>query len=138
MQKLRDIQGTNYQDVQFVLNAVNAVIAVGTTQHLDVLLLTRLLSQCRRVLMWTYCYGFYLEGALEKSIFEQHQERLEKFTEHLHGLSEMPIAELLDNKIRADIVNYTRVSLRVSSRNCSCVMANCRLVLVSRECSIGN
>ena len=65
--------------------------------------------------MWTYCYGFYLEGALEKSIFEQHQERLEKFTEHLHGLSEMPIQELLDNKIRADIVNYTRVSLRVNS-----------------------
>ena len=28
MQKLRDIQGTNYQDVQFVLNAVNAVVAV--------------------------------------------------------------------------------------------------------------
>eukprot|EP00474_Spongospora_subterranea_P009178 CRZ09636.1 hypothetical protein [Spongospora subterranea] len=94
MQKLRDIQGTNYQDVQFVLNAVNAVVA------------------CRRVLMWTYCYGFYLEGTAEKDIFEQHQERLEKFTELLHGLSEKPIESLLENKTRSEIVNYTRVVLR--------------------------
>ncbi|CEP03701.1 hypothetical protein PBRA_003308 [Plasmodiophora brassicae] len=94
MQLLRDIQGTNYQDVQFVLNAVNAVVA------------------CRRVLMWTYAYGFYLQGTSEKDIFEQHQERLEKFTELLHGLSEKPIEELLENKTRAEIVNYTRVVLR--------------------------
>jgi hypothetical protein len=76
--------------------------------------------------MWTYCYGYYLEGALEKSIFEQHQERLEKFTEHLHGLSEMPLSELLDNKIRADVVNYTRVSLLVGC---------CSLLLHLADCS---
>ena len=36
MQRLRDIQGTNYQDVQFVLNAVNAVIAVSARGFLFV------------------------------------------------------------------------------------------------------
>jgi len=91
MAQLQDKLGTNYQDVQFVLNAVNAVIS------------------CRRVLKWTYCFGYYLEGLLEKQIFENHQERLEKFTEDLHGLTEKPIEDLLETKVRTQIVNYTRV-----------------------------
>lgn len=92
MGKLQDRLGTNYQDVQFVLKAVNAVI------------------ECRRVLKWTYCFGFYLNGTVqERQIFENHQERLEKFTEALHGLSEKPIEDLLETKVRTQIVNYTRV-----------------------------
>jgi hypothetical protein len=50
-----------------------------------------------------------LNGTLEKQIFENHQERLEKFTEDLHGLTEKPIDDLLETKIRTQIVNYTRV-----------------------------
>jgi hypothetical protein len=60
-------------------------------------------------LKWTYCFGYYLSGALEKQIFENHQERLEKFTEDLHGLTERQIDDLLETKIRTQIVNYTRV-----------------------------
>lgn len=91
MGELQDKLGTNYQDVQFILNAVNAVVS------------------CRRVLKWTYCFGYYLEGELEKQIFENHQERLEKFTEELHGLTEKTTEDLRDTKVRTQIVNYTRV-----------------------------
>ena len=48
-------------------------------------------------------------------IFENHQERLEKFTEALHGLSEKPLEDLQDTSVRTQIVNYTRVVERVSS-----------------------
>lgn len=97
MGELQDKMGTNYQDVQFVLNATNAVI------------------RCRRVLKWTYVFGYYLEGANEKNLFENHQERLEKFTEDLHGLTEKPIEELLEIKLRTQIVGFTRVVEKVLS-----------------------
>jgi ariadne-1 len=91
MGRLQDKLGTSYQDVQFVLQAVNAVI------------------ECRRVLKWSYVFGYYLDSELEKVIFENHQERLEKFTEALHGLSEKPLEDLLETSVRTQIVNYTRV-----------------------------
>ncbi|KAJ0399064.1 hypothetical protein P43SY_008684 [Pythium insidiosum] len=64
------------------------------------------LIECRRVLKYTYVFGYYLPPGKEKSLFEYLQENLEKNTEHLTGLSEMP----LDKMNRAEIVNYTRVT----------------------------
>lgn len=34
--------------------------------------------RCRKVLKWTYAYGFYLEDEKEKALFEDSQEQLEK------------------------------------------------------------
>ena len=61
------------------------------------------------MLKWSYCFGYYLEDKGAKLLFENHQERLEKFTEELHGLTEKPIDDLLETKVRTQIINYTRV-----------------------------
>lgn len=69
------------------------------------------LIECRRVLKYTYVFGYYLqEGTSRKTLFEHHQENLEKFTEHLSELSELKIEDLKDK--RSDVVNYTRVTER--------------------------
>ena len=47
--------------------------------------------ECRRVLQWTYVFGFYLEDGPEKFLFEFLQENLEKNSEHLHELVERPL-----------------------------------------------
>ncbi|KAJ0403475.1 hypothetical protein ATCC90586_003588 [Pythium insidiosum] len=81
----------------------------GESSWIDVQFLnaaTEQLIECRRVLKYTYVFGYYLPPGKEKSLFEYLQENLEKNTEHLTGLSEMP----LDKMNRAEIVNYTRVT----------------------------
>lgn len=84
--------GSRWIDVQFLKSAMETLI------------------QCRRVLKYTYVFGYYLtEGTPTKRLFEHHQENLEKFTEHLSGLSELDLEELKGDK-RAEIVNYTRVT----------------------------
>lgn len=40
--------------------------------------------RCRKVLKWTYAYGFYLEDEKEKNLFENAQEMLEKNCDLLH------------------------------------------------------
>lgn len=65
------------------------------------------LVECRRVLKYTYVYGFYMDGqeSMQRERFEHHQEMLERFTENLSELSEKPL-EKMD---RTDVVNQTRV-----------------------------
>ena len=66
-----------------------------------------LLVDCRRVLKYTYVYGYYFDAGLsmQRERFEHHQEMLERFTENLSELSEKPIAKM----DRTDVVNQTRV-----------------------------
>jgi hypothetical protein len=51
---------------------------------------------------------------MEKYLFERLQQDLEKYTEHLHELSEKPIEDLINDVMRSEINNYTRVTERVS------------------------
>ncbi|CAI5705887.1 unnamed protein product [Peronospora effusa] len=67
---------------------------------------TEQLIECRRVLKYTYVFGYYLPAGKEKNLFEYLQENLEKNAEHLTGLSEMS----LDKMNRSEIINYTRVT----------------------------
>lgn len=66
------------------------------------------LLECRRVLKYSYAYGYYMKDGREKRLFEHLQEHLEKNTEHLAELTEMPLARVN----RTDLVNYTRVTQR--------------------------
>eukprot|EP00934_Nitzschia_sp_Nitz4_P002443 Nitzschia sp. Nitz4//scaffold6_size259037//159187//160943//NITZ4_001088-RA/size259037-augustus-gene-0.297-mRNA-1//1//CDS//3329556935//2438//frame0 len=65
------------------------------------------LVECRRVLKYTYVFAYYMNpsSAMQKERFEHHQEMLERFTENLSELSEMPLADM----DRTDVVNQTRV-----------------------------
>lgn len=93
-QRMSELQGkdgnSTWMDVEF-LNAA-----------------TEQLIECRRVLKYTYVFGYYLPKGKEKDLFEYLQENLEKNTEHLTGLSE----STLDKMNRSEIVNYTRVTER--------------------------
>ena len=46
------------------------------------------LQNCRRILMYTYPFAFYLPSSNAKSIFEDNQSDLEHATEELSGLLE--------------------------------------------------
>uniref|UniRef100_A0A6S9ISQ1 RBR-type E3 ubiquitin transferase n=1 Tax=Heterosigma akashiwo TaxID=2829 RepID=A0A6S9ISQ1_HETAK len=81
--------GSTWIDVQFLKSATDQLI------------------ECRRALKYTYVYGYYLpDSSPHKTLFEDHQENLEKFTEHLSGLSELPF----DKMERTEVINYTRVT----------------------------
>lgn len=80
--------GSSWIDVQFLKSA------------------TEILIVCRQVLKFTYVFAFYLPQGKEKNLFEYLQENLEKNTEHLTELSEMP----LDKMDRSQVINFTRVT----------------------------
>jgi len=75
--------------------------------------------ECRRVLKWTYAYGYYVTDPKEKNLLEFCQENLEKNCEHLHGLIETPMDVYLDENItdkkdfyqyKSDLINYCHVT----------------------------
>ena len=51
--------------------------------------------RCRRVLKWTYAYGYYLEDEKEKALFEDAQEQLEKNWDRLHEYLEQDFEPFL-------------------------------------------
>jgi ariadne-1 len=89
MAELYSSQGNNensqWQNVQFL-----------TKSTLQVL-------ECRRVLKYTYVYGYYCQDAKERELFEFLQEDLEKATEKLSELSEQPLEHLS----RQEVVDFT-------------------------------
>lgn len=101
MERLLHDKGYNISEVLFLKEAALQVI------------------ESRRVLQWTYVFGYYLEKGEEKNLFEHMQEKLEVNTEALHELVEKPLdtflaPELKDRKLfldhRTQITNFARVS----------------------------
>jgi len=83
-------KGASWIDVQFLKSANEMVV------------------DCRRVLKATYIFSYYLDPdrKLERELFENLQEHLEKFTETLSEMTELPV----DQMDRTEIVNMTRVT----------------------------
>jgi ariadne-1 len=67
-----------------------------------------LLVECRRVLKYTYVYGYYLQDGPGKSLFEYQQASAEGITERLSEMFHGPIEEIAAQPI--DFVNYIRVT----------------------------
>mmetsp|Transcript_35458 Transcript_35458/g.101944 ORF Transcript_35458/g.101944 Transcript_35458/m.101944 type:complete len:551 (-) Transcript_35458:170-1822(-) len=71
VQKLHDKHGFEIIELQFLYDALRQV------------------RGCRRVLKWTYVYGYYLdEAGPEKNLFEHLQKNLEEKTDCLHEMLE--------------------------------------------------
>jgi ariadne-1 len=73
--------------------------------------------QCRKVLEYSYVYGFHLpKTCKERLLFEYLQEDVEKYTNHLSTLFEMPLDKIVDYhqfvSWREDVSNYTRVTMK--------------------------
>jgi len=90
MVELQESTHGSWIDVQFLKSANEMVI------------------DCRRTLKSTYVFGYYLDANAHKQreLFENLQEHLEKFTETLSELTELP----LDKMDRTEVVNITRVT----------------------------
>lgn len=87
--------------------------------------------QCKRALMWSYAFGFYLEDKTrQKAMFEGDQAQLEKFADHLHELVEKPIEDVsallcllcLPARSACDRTCLVSLSAVVSCRS-SCLLA---------------
>jgi len=67
VQKIHDHFGFSVDELQFLKDAMVQI------------------RECRRVLKWTYVFGYYLsDTALSKPLFEHLQKNLEQFTDRLH------------------------------------------------------
>mmetsp|Transcript_18362 Transcript_18362/g.45081 ORF Transcript_18362/g.45081 Transcript_18362/m.45081 type:complete len:493 (-) Transcript_18362:247-1725(-) len=82
-------ESTQWQNVQFLRKATLQVL------------------ECRKVLKFTYVYGYYCTDSKERELFEFLQEDLEKATEKLSELSEKPL-ESLDRQEVVDFTTFTR------------------------------
>lgn len=90
--------GSSWIDVQFLKTANETVI------------------ECRRTLKFTYVFGFYLtspkadsQQSKHRDLFENMQEDLERYTEIVSELTEMPIEKLTTGDHKESIINNTRV-----------------------------
>jgi len=77
---------------------------------------TEQLLSNRKVLKWSYVYGFYInkKNTKELNLFQYLQEDLEKHTDKLSQLYELPLAKIPDYhefmKWKESVTNYTRVT----------------------------
>jgi ariadne-1 len=101
MERLLHEKGYNISEVLFLKEAAQQVI------------------ESRRILQWTYVFGYYLDTGQEKDLFEHMQEKLESNTEALHELVEKPLDDFLAPELkdrgpfldhRTKITNFARVS----------------------------
>merc|ERR1712032_789358 len=110
VQSLHDKHGFEIIELQFLYDALRQVRA------------------CRRVLKWTYVYGYYLEEVgPSKNLFEHLQKNLEEKTDNLHEMLEKEIDTMFFNEsdttsprgqeahskfmnFRSHVTNYTNVT----------------------------
>ncbi|CAG9313202.1 unnamed protein product [Blepharisma stoltei] len=101
MQELHDLKQYPIGELEFLKQAAEQVV------------------KCRRVLKWTYCFGYYLKSGAEKDLFEHLQEKLEENTEHLHELIEKPLdmymsPDTIDRspfyQYKSELTNYFQVT----------------------------
>mmetsp|Transcript_56233 Transcript_56233/g.163013 ORF Transcript_56233/g.163013 Transcript_56233/m.163013 type:complete len:541 (+) Transcript_56233:168-1790(+) len=108
VQKLHDLHNFEIIELQFLYDALRQV------------------RVCKRVLKWTYVYGYYLdEVGPEKNLFEHLQKNLEEKTDYLHEMlekelentffseqSQLPLEEVpkLFREFRSKVANFTNVT----------------------------
>merc|ERR1719473_1403181 len=110
VQELHDKHGFEIIELQFLYDALRQVRA------------------CRRVLKWTYVYGYYLEDAgPEKNLFEHLQKCLEEKTDRLHEMLEKDLDAIFFNRGEAPALGNEEaqvkfVEFRSNATNFSNVM----------------
>jgi ariadne-1 len=97
-------------------NAIMAKFDVRAADTKFLMEATEQLLNNRRVLQWSYVYGFYLSDptkSAEKNLFEYLQEDLEKHTNYLSELYERPADKISEYQSfiqwKEEVTNYTRV-----------------------------
>jgi len=110
VQTLHDRHGFEIVELQFLFDALRQV------------------RMCRRVLKWTYVYGYYLEEpGPEKNLFEHLQKSLEEKTDRLHEMLEKDLDAIFFNRGEAPALSNEEaqvkfVEFRSTATNFSNVM----------------
>jgi len=112
--KIADEQRKNADKKSHVLMGRFDVRATDTKFLVEA---TEQLLKNRRVLQWSYVYGYYLSNdeprKQEKNLYEYLQEDLEKHTNYLSELYERTMEKIPDYqafiKWKEEVTNYTRV-----------------------------
>jgi hypothetical protein len=61
------------------------------------------LSTCKRILKWSFVYGYYIQDPLQRNLYEIIQEKIDTFSQNLHILLEKKYDEA-----KKDIVDFTK------------------------------
>ena len=95
------IKQYKYSDLQFIEDAISEII------------------QCKQILQWSYCFGYYLaDGCKLKILFETQQGLLESFSDQLHEKAEKKVDDrnqwytLSDIKFRTELINLTKTAAK--------------------------
>jgi ariadne-1 len=103
---LHDTHGFEIIELQFLYDALRQVRA------------------CRRVLKWTYVFGYYMEeSGPEKNLFEHLQKNLEEKTDNLHEMLEKDFNQFFEEpststakdkfmEFRSHVTNFTNVTTK--------------------------
>ena len=137
IQQRFDVRAT---DTKFLLDATEQLLAVSfllsrkCSFYVLIVLKRPDVVQNRRTLEYSYVLGYYLDKSkeAEKNLFEFLQEDLEKHTNHLSELYEIPIAQLQDYhqfyQWKEEVTNYTRVTKKVSVCCLCCCLLGSQLL----------
>ncbi|KAJ4914532.1 putative E3 ubiquitin-protein ligase ARI7 [Raphanus sativus] len=93
LEKLSDIQCTPESQLKFITEAWLQII------------------ECRRVLKWTYAYGYYLPDHDKKQFFEYLQGEAESGLERLHKCVEKELEDFITAEGPSDDFNHFRTKL---------------------------
>lgn len=93
-----------------IVKSLNSKFGLSVTDLQFVSIALRQIVDCRRVLKWTYVYGFYLteidnQHIKSKELFEYLQRNLEELTDTLHEYMEKDLGRLIreDSTTRAEL-----------------------------------
>ncbi|KAK9293215.1 hypothetical protein L1049_021204 [Liquidambar formosana] len=124
LEKLSDKQCQPESQLKFIIEAWQQVIIIFhcTTRNIELYLITYAFLQiveCRRVLKWTYAYGYYLpeHEHAKRQFFEYLQGEAESGLERLHQCAEKELQDYLNsegpskdfNEFRTKLAGLTRV-----------------------------
>jgi len=107
------------KDVMKELNSGDVQITMGEYSKLTnadpefFLEAAELLVECRRVLKYTYVYGYFMDDSPSKALFEYQQASAEGITERLSELFHTPVDVIAKSPL--EFVNYVRVTKKFIS-----------------------
>ena len=104
-------QSFKYSDLQFIVAAIEETV------------------RTRRILQWSYCYGYYLQdGCALKELFETQQGLLESFGDALHEKAEKNVDDesqwhcMGDLKFRTELITLTQTVTRYRQNLCEALV----------------
>jgi len=117
-----DLKQYKYSDLQFIEDAIMEII------------------QCKQILQWSYCYGYYLADNCQlKILFETQQGLLESFSDQLHEKAEKKVDDreqwvtLSDIRFRTELINLTKTAEKYRKNFCDALLSDDSLPFVFQK-----